>query len=146
MHTPFISLNIHLKLLLFGAASAFILSGCTAGRQIVQPYRERAKAPEAPTSYPRPPQQETAPIRQAPPQQTAPASPYTSRIEQQGMSQAEQLAYNRQVLQPIRSTVRGRVFFYAERVKSWQELERATSRYRTPEQSRKLLSCQSRVS
>ncbi|MCI5119755.1 MAG: hypothetical protein D3908_00885 [Candidatus Electrothrix sp. AUS4] len=62
------------------------------------------------------------------------------------MSPAEQLAYNRQVLQPIQATVRGRVSFYAQQVTSWRELEQTKSPYRTPEQSRKLLSCQSKVS
>lgn len=144
MHISSISLSTHLKLLLFGVASAFILSGCTASRQIVRPYRERPTAPPPPQSSPPPLQQRNVYTGQVPSQ---PTSPYTPRqIEHQDLSPAEQLAYSRQVLQPIRATVRGRVSFYAQQVKSWQELEQVKSQYRTPEQSRKLLSCQSKVS
>ncbi|MGB5685449.1 MAG: hypothetical protein WBM35_06545 [Candidatus Electrothrix sp.] len=84
---------------------------------------------------------------QATPQLSQDTAPYAPPASNQDLpsSPSEQLAYNRQVLQPIRATVRGRIPFYAQRVKSWQELEQSKSRYRTPEQSRKLISCQNKV-
>ncbi|MCI5165516.1 MAG: hypothetical protein D3903_05340 [Candidatus Electrothrix sp. GM3_4] len=98
-----------------------------------------------------PPQrQESVQSRQQIYQRTSsyPAQTYSEQVQvrHQDLPPAEQLAYNRQVLQPIRSTVRGRVSFYAQRTKLWQELEQNKSRYRTPKQSRKLISCQSKVS
>ena len=148
MYISSISLSLNLKLLrlvlLSGVASAFILSGCTAVRPRVQPYRARPTAPETSPgqSIPPPQRQEPAQVRQQLYQRTA---PYTPQIRHQDLPSAEQLAYNRQVLQPVRATVRSRVSFYAQRAKSWQELEQQKSRYRTPEQSRKLISCQSKV-
>ena len=88
------------------------------------------------------PQQEPVQATQQPSQYTA---PYAPQPRHQDLPPSEQLAYNRQVLQPIRATVRGRVSFYAQRARSWQELEQNKSRYRTPEQSRKRISCQSKV-
>jgi hypothetical protein len=155
MYTSSISLSLNLKLLLLGVASAFLLSGCIAGRPRVQPYRERATTP-AISQFQEPIQpgqqiyqrQEPVQSRQQIYQQTSsyPAQVYPEQVRRQALAPAEQLAYNRQVLQPIRSTVRGRVSFYAQRTKSWQELEQNKSRYRAPEQSRKLISCQNKVS
>jgi hypothetical protein len=83
--------------------------------------------------------------RQQPYQQTSPYAPQTGN---RYLPSAEQLAYKRQVLQPMRATVRGRVSFYTRRTRSWQELEQDREKFpdRTPEQSRKLISCQSKVS
>ncbi|MCI5124128.1 MAG: hypothetical protein D3925_06530, partial [Candidatus Electrothrix sp. AR5] len=90
------------------------------------------------------PEQQQEPVQAA--QQPSPRPvPYTPQTRIEKLHPAERLAYNRQVLQPIRATVRGRVSFYAQRTKSWQELEQNKSRYRTPEQSRKLISCQNKV-
>ncbi|MDU9050301.1 MAG: hypothetical protein Q3M30_15760 [Candidatus Electrothrix sp. Rat3] len=148
--------------------SAFIFSGCTAGRPRVQPYRERPTIPEQQQQEPVQPrqqiyqqtssyptqtypeqvkQQEPVHPRQQIYQRTSsyPTQTYPEQVKRQDLPPAEQLAYNRQVLQPIRSTIRGRVSFYAQRTKSWQELEQNKSQYRTPEQSRKLISCQSKV-
>ncbi len=142
MYTSSLSLSLNLKLLLLGVASAFLLSGCTAGRPRVQPYRERPTTPE--TSQRQEPLQPGQQVYQRTP--SYPAQAYPEQVRRQALPPAEHLSYNRQVLQPIRSTVRGRVSFYAQRTKSWQELEQNKSRYRTPEQSRKLISCQSKVS
>ncbi len=134
MYISSLSLSLNLKLLLVGVASAFILSGCTASRPRVQPYRERPTTPE------------TTPGQSTPQQQLyQPTAPYTPQVRHQDLPPAEQPAYSRQILQPIRATVRSRVSFYAQRTRSWQELEQNKSRYRTPEQSRKLISCQSKV-
>lgn len=90
------------------------------------------------------PQQQQEPV-QAAQQLSQRTTPYPTQTRHKDLPSAEQLSYNRQVLQPIRATVRDRVSFYAQRTKSWQELEQKKSRYRTPEQSRKLISCQSKV-
>ncbi|MCI5138204.1 MAG: hypothetical protein D3922_07260, partial [Candidatus Electrothrix sp. AR1] len=92
------------------------------------------------------PQQRQEPVQAEEEQQLSqPTAPYAPQTRLQNLPPAEQIAYNRQVIQPIRATVRGRVSFYAQRTKSWQELEQNKSRYRTPEQSRKLISCQSKA-
>jgi hypothetical protein len=148
MYISSISLSLNLKLLLSvllsGVASAFILSGCTVVRPRVQPYKARPTTPETSPgqSIPSPQRQEPA---QAGQQRSQPAAPYAPQTRRQDLPPAEQLAYNRQVLLPIRATVRSRVSFYAQRTKSWQKLEQQKSRYRTPEQSRKLISCQNKV-
>ena len=141
------SISLHLKLLLLGALSICLLSGCTTtGRQRVYPYRERPVLPE--TSH-------TLPTRHL--QKPEPAQnqqiPQTPQGQQQAIQTAvKEESYNNKekedkikFLQPMNATVRSRVAFYTQKVKSWQNLEQNRFRYRTPEQSRKLISCQSKV-
>ncbi|MCI5221688.1 MAG: hypothetical protein D3924_03145 [Candidatus Electrothrix sp. AR4] len=72
-------------------------------------------------------------------------TPRATKTTYQKVSPAEQLAYSRQVLEPIRSTVRGRISFYVQKMNSWQRLEHKTPLNRSPEQGRKLISCRNKV-
>ena len=142
MYISSVSLNLNRKLLLSGVASVFLFSGCTVVRQPVQPYRDRPAMPETAQRQPgmSQPGRGSAPLSS--PYQPSAASP----VRSQKLPSDEQLAYKQQVLQPVRSTVRSRVAFYAQQIRSWQTLEQTSSRYRSPEQSRTLFSCRNKVS
>ncbi|XOF32344.1 MAG: hypothetical protein ACL93V_09855 [Candidatus Electrothrix sp. YB6] len=58
---------------------------------------------------------------------------------------SEQPASSRQVLEPIRSTVRGRITFYAQKMRDWQELLRRSAAYRSVGETQQLISCRNRV-
>ncbi|WP_446007863.1 hypothetical protein [Candidatus Electrothrix sp.] len=85
--------------------------------------------------------QPSAPYQQSAPVQRQQYTSQPSIVEQP----ASRKPRNTELLQPISTTVRNRVSFYGQRAKAWHELEQNKSRYRTPEQSRKLISCQSKV-
>lgn len=145
MYISSVSLNLNRKLLLAGMMSVCIFSGCTIVRQPVQPYRDRSALPETAQ-----PEQESGMSQQGRSSAAPPFSSYqssdASSIESQQPYSEEQLAYTKEILEPIRATVRSRGSFYAQQVKSWQALEQTSFHYRTPEQSETLFSCQSRVS
>ncbi len=147
MYISSTSLRFNLKLLFFGVTSVCILSGCTTARQRVQPYRDRPTPSEASRILPSKPPQQAEPVQNQPIYSQTPQ-------EQQGnvFPPAEKPLYsnenqerNREFLRPVSATVRSRVSFYSQRTKAWQKLERNKTQYRTPEQSRKLISCQSKV-
>jgi tetratricopeptide (TPR) repeat protein len=136
-------LRFNLRLLLLGLTSVYILSGCTAVRQRIQPYRDRPPSEASRILPSKPPQQPETPRNR----QITPQIPRQNQND--SLPLTEQPLYNneknKELLRPVVATVRSRVSFYAQRVKSWQELEQNKSRYRSPEQSRKLISCQSKV-
>ncbi len=121
MYSSSTFLKSNFRILLLGVTASFLLSGCPGARHAVQPYRS---TPEA----------------------VAPSQPQQEIIqENEEFSHKEQVAYARQVLLPIRTTVRGRIAFYSQKMSSWQRLEHQNSLNRSPEQTEELISCSSRV-
>ncbi|MCI5147996.1 MAG: hypothetical protein D3916_01065 [Candidatus Electrothrix sp. MAN1_4] len=132
---------ISIKILLLGMGSAYILSGCTTGRQFVPPYREVTIPSEPERILP------SKPPQQIQPPQTPSQSP---QVQQQATQRSTKQKFYKntnkeKLLRPINATVGSRVAFYTQKTKSWQELEQNKYRYRTPEQSRKVIACQSKV-
>ncbi len=129
-------------MLLLGLTSVYILSACTAGRQRIQPYRDRAPSEASRILPSKPPQQPEAPRSQVYPQTHKHLLNDPLPLTDQPVYHNEK---NKELLRPVVATVRSRISFYAQRIKLWQELEQNKSRARGPEQSRKLISCQSKM-
>ncbi|MCI5117952.1 MAG: hypothetical protein D3913_08335 [Candidatus Electrothrix sp. LOE1_4_5] len=169
MYISSLSLRFNLKLLVVEVASVCILSGCIAvEKQKVLPYQDWPIPPETSETLPssnKPVSSRSLlrqPFTQSKQQKLAQSAQFaqsaqTLQAQQQNLQDLQGLQrLNEQhfsekktdttgMLQPINETVRSRVSFYAQKARSWQELEQHQVRYYTPEQSRKRISCQRKV-